>query len=40
MERLDLSYWEVVNTRGLRVQALLGGLRVVPGGGRLDYVYE
>ena len=25
MERLGLSYWEVVNTRGLRVQALLGG---------------
>ena len=25
MERLDLSYGEVVSTRGLRVQALLGG---------------
>ena len=25
MERQDLSYGEVVSTRGLRVQALLGG---------------
>ena len=25
MERQDLSYAEVVSTRGLRVQALLGG---------------
>ena len=40
MERQGPSYGEVVNTRDVRVQALLGGSKISePGGGRVDYVY-